>query len=278
MNVRIIFALAILVGAISCQQKNSDRFVTVQGKLQHVLDTGKGKPVVIFMHGRGDALTSFRKVQSEIASMTRTFSYDRSGLGGSELIDTARTFENMTTELDQILDSEKIEGPFILVGHSLGCMLAKYYNHTHKGKVIGMILIDPGHEDQLKESLAIRSDADRRFLDSLAHTIDPSWPIGTQGEIRYTDYNDGLSKTIPSLSIPVTVLTSTMWNKQIEEDYLITRADMDIKIRLVNGWVDSVPNAKHILTEKSGHYIHLSEPQLVIDAIQEVLKAADNRI
>ena len=32
-------------------------------------------------------------------------------------------------------------------------------------------------------------------------------------------------------------------------------------------------NSKHIITTKSPHEIHLTEPQLVIDAIKEVIEA-----
>ena len=36
-------------------------------------------------------------------------------------------------------------------------------------------------------------------------------------------------------------------------------------------------NAKRIVAEKSGHYIHLDQPELVIDAIREVVEAARRR-
>jgi pimeloyl-ACP methyl ester carboxylesterase len=37
-----------------------------------------------------------------------------------------------------------------------------------------------------------------------------------------------------------------------------------------------VPNAKHITNTNSGHEIHKEQPQLVIDAIREVVEAVDN--
>ena len=38
-----------------------------------------------------------------------------------------------------------------------------------------------------------------------------------------------------------------------------------------------VPNEKHITNTNSGHEIHKEQPQLVIDAIREVVEAVRNR-
>jgi hypothetical protein len=37
-----------------------------------------------------------------------------------------------------------------------------------------------------------------------------------------------------------------------------------------------VPNAKHAIATKSSHYIQIQEPQLVIDAIKQVVEAVRN--
>jgi pimeloyl-ACP methyl ester carboxylesterase len=177
----------------------------------------------------------------------------------------------MTKELDEILAAEKISAPYILVGHSLGCMLARYFYHFHKNKVQGMILIDPGHEDQWQEMQKFKSGSEVRYLDSLIHTIDPAWPKGFRDEIRFSEYNDGLMKTIDPPSIPVTVISSSFWNEQFENDYLMTKKDMEIKVTLVDDWVRSLPDGKHIVTDKSQHWIHISEPELISTEIEKIL-------
>jgi hypothetical protein len=272
MKTKETILLTLLILSTACDKKENDRFVTIQGKQQHILDIGKGEPTVIFMHGRGDNLTTFSKIQNDIAKTTRTFSYDRAGLGKSDPIDSVRTFENMTKELDEILAIEDILPPYILVGHSLGCMFARYFYHVHKDKIAGLVLIDPGHEDQLQENLKSRNEKDRRYLDSLLHTIDPTWPKGLRDEIIYTEYNDGLmKKIIQPNEIPVTVLTSTMWNEQMEKDFLMTKKDMEIKVELVDNWTKSILRGRHVLTDKSGHWIHLREPGLVTEEITLVI-------
>jgi pimeloyl-ACP methyl ester carboxylesterase len=34
-----------------------------------------------------------------------------------------------------------------------------------------------------------------------------------------------------------------------------------------------VPNARHVIAERSGHYIHQSQPELVVEAIRQVVEA-----
>lgn len=61
-------------------------------------------------------MTHFDSVQKEISKITKTLSYDKGGLGKSELINTPRTVENLTLELNEILKKENFKGPFVLVG------------------------------------------------------------------------------------------------------------------------------------------------------------------
>lgn len=42
-------------------------------------------------------------------------------------------------------------------------------------------------------------------------------------------------------------------------------------------WVDALPEGKMIITTKSGHGIPTEEPELVIDAIREVIQKADGK-
>jgi hypothetical protein len=37
--------------------------------------------------------------------------------------------------------------------------------------------------------------------------------------------------------------------------------------------VKSIPGAKQIETEKSGHYLHVNEPELVINAVSTIVTA-----
>ena len=102
----IITTLTLLTIVISCNVKPSDRYVDIYDKKQHILELGTGEPIVIFISGAGSNLTHFDSVQKDISKITKTLSYDKAGLGKSEMINTPRTVENLTLELNEILKKE----------------------------------------------------------------------------------------------------------------------------------------------------------------------------
>jgi pimeloyl-ACP methyl ester carboxylesterase len=44
-------------------------------------------------------------------------------------------------------------------------------------------------------------------------------------------------------------------------------------LSLHNEWLRTIPNAKHVITDKSGHYIQVDEPELVTDAIRQIISS-----
>jgi pimeloyl-ACP methyl ester carboxylesterase len=265
---RILIATTVLA---SCGRADSERVTLVQGRPQHILELGSGSPTVLFLNGRGSKLEDFNLVQSEIAKLTRTLAYDRAGIGQSAPSDTVRTFDIMTRELDEILANENIKPPYILVGHSLGGFLARYFYHVHHEQVAGIVFIDPGHEDDVATFLNLRPEVERHRLDSLDHVIDPSWPAGFRHEYEYSDQHDESMRGLTSpTNIPVTLFISTKVEGG-EDDPDMARRQVDVRTKLMTNWIATIPGAKTILTEKSGHFIHNDEPELVIAAIAEMV-------
>ena len=56
----------------------------------------------------------------------------------------------MANELHQLLVHAKIDPPYILVGHSLGGFTVRVFASQYPDEVVGMLLVDSGHEDQLE--------------------------------------------------------------------------------------------------------------------------------
>lgn len=50
-------------------------------------------------------------------------------------------------ELHLLLKKAGIDPPYILVGHSVGGLIARVYNERYQREVVGMVLIDSTHED-----------------------------------------------------------------------------------------------------------------------------------
>ena len=68
--------------------------------------------------------------------------YDRAGMGYSEPGPLPRTAERFAGELHTLLQQARIEGPYVLVGHSAGGLTARVFAHAYAEDVAGVVLID----------------------------------------------------------------------------------------------------------------------------------------
>ena len=248
------------------------KFVEISGKQQRILVRGEGQPTVVFVTGLGGDMRSFSKIQFEISKITRTLSYDRAGLGKSEPIENQRSIDNMVKELNLILLQENIGPPYLLVGHSLGGYVLRLFTNYYPNNVAGLFFIDPASEEWREARRSIRNQQERAKYDSLLNSTDYStMPDGIKREMQQLETNEALVKGIdvPD-NIPVTLITSTRFS-QSEIDGGETSRDIALWVKLHKKMIESAPQARHLLTDKSGHDIHQDEPQLVISEIQKMI-------
>ncbi len=118
------------------------QLVDVDGYRMHIFCQGEGSPTVIADAGNGDFSITWGLVQPEVAQHTRICVYDRAGYGWSESNPAPRTARQMVTELHALLKNAEIEGPYILVGHSLGGFNVRMYASLYLEEVVGMVLVD----------------------------------------------------------------------------------------------------------------------------------------
>jgi pimeloyl-ACP methyl ester carboxylesterase len=117
--------------------------IDIGGTKLHVDERGAGSPVVIFDAGITATGLSWRRVQPEIAKLTRTVSYDRAGLGWSGPAPGPRNLAAITGEFEAMIQRAAPESPYILVGHSYGTLIAREFAARHPERVAGLVLIDP---------------------------------------------------------------------------------------------------------------------------------------
>ena len=82
---------------------------------------------MILEAGGGNPRLSWYKVQPRVAAFTRVCGYDRAGLGWSDPSPKPRTAKVIAEELHTLLHNAGINGPLLLVGHSLGGMDARMF-------------------------------------------------------------------------------------------------------------------------------------------------------
>jgi len=123
--------------------------VDLGGRLLHVLEVGTGSPTVVIVPAIGGNVLDLLAFQRELARDMRVCVYDRAGFGWSDPPPPGRrTFGDMASELRQGLAGAGIDPPYLLVGHSIGGIIARRFAVEYPGDVAGMVLIDSSHEDQ----------------------------------------------------------------------------------------------------------------------------------
>jgi pimeloyl-ACP methyl ester carboxylesterase len=112
------------------------------GRLFYRLD-GSGRPLVIIDVGVGETFRTWTSMVAEIAKTTSVLVYDRAGYGESREGPYPRDGAREAAELSALLQAERIGGPYILVGHSLGGLNMQVFAAEHPSGVAGLLLLDP---------------------------------------------------------------------------------------------------------------------------------------
>lgn len=273
------------------------RLVDVGGFRLHLDCRGEGSPAVILDAGLGGSSLDWALVQPELARVTRVCAYDRAGMGWSEKGTEPRSPARLSEELQALLTNGGIEGPYVLVGHSLAGKTIRLFASAYPEDVAGMVLVDArsevveansdmnGFAAALNAQGAVYTVARRLGVARLfgAAFMDlPHLPpaLATQMALAQTESDaiaatilEGLSRTADDASLASAKLGSIP---------LIVVAAGE-RMRNVPGWSAAQEamaalstNGRLVVAEHSGHAVHLVEPEIVIDAALSVVAEARN--
>lgn len=107
-------------------------------------EEGQGIPLVIINGGPGGTHHYFHPIFSRAKEFARVIYYDQRGCGlsGYEKGD-GYTVEQAVDDLDNLREAINIE-KWVVLGHSYGGFLAKYYAVNYPDKVAGLVLVNSG--------------------------------------------------------------------------------------------------------------------------------------
>lgn len=236
------------------------------GHSLNMLIGGEGSPTVVFEAGFGAGLTSWATVQSNTAKFARTVSYDRAGLGQSEPGPKPRAAKQIAAELHTALQKAGIAPPYLLVGHSFGGIYARVFADMYPNEVAGMVLIDPSQE-AFNDWAKTHQEAQRVALDEQITKASQ----GVRDEAAEVNASYALSRStkVPA-GIPVILLTAM-------KDDTMPAEVRKVWVQMHEDWIAKVPGGKHIMVENSGHFIQAEQPQVVLDAIKQVVDQARSK-
>jgi pimeloyl-ACP methyl ester carboxylesterase len=234
---------------------------------------GEGKPTVLIEPGGGtsfETLTSwvatlgFRPpwlmVVGEIEKTTRVCVYDRAGLGRSDKAPLPRTSADAAADLHALLRNEKIPTPIVCAGQSFGGSNCRIFASRYPGLVAGMVLIDTSDADFWPRMRVPAPDLSKS----------PEWVD--------LDANGALLRKAKGIGgKPLIVLTAS----PTAMDPMIPEARQQdasrIHQELQHELLALSTRSRQVIAGKAGHNIQREEPQLVIDAVLDVVKQVRGR-
>jgi len=118
------------------------------GRTINFVCLGRGSPTVVLTAGLGDWSFVWRLVQRPLAKRTRVCAWDRAGYGFSGSSPERQDIVHTTEDLERALKEASIQGPYVMVAHSIGAYETLRFTDRHRQSVVGMVLVDPAIPDQ----------------------------------------------------------------------------------------------------------------------------------
>lgn len=258
----------------------------------HLLCLGSGSPTVVLEAGLGESALGWASVQRELAAGTRVCAYDRAGLAWSEPASRPPTAEHSAVDLHALLDSAGEPGPYVLVGHSIGAMVARVFADDYPAEVAGLVLIDPTNEEAViaagDPTLPIVERRVQGLLAELglARLIGQSLVRAAVGGNPPPEVLDAVPVLYGADSQAATVaeLQASVESARRVQQTVHAGAWGDVRV-VVSSGANSTPTdrahhsalaalssrGQHIVADSGGHYVHYDQPDLVIEAVQSVL-------
>jgi len=267
-NARLGWLLAAILTVLTgCSTPSANPGLVDVGeeRLLYMTCQGKGTPTVVLEAGGMGNSNSWSTVQPAIAEFTRVCAYDRAGEGHSSSLPAHDSFEAMVRDLHALLEAGGIEGPYVIVGHSFGGRLIPHFADLYPKDVVGMVLLDPGHED-----FSARAEAALAPLE---------WDQYLEaGGARITSFEEaqGSGGLGAPGDFPLVVLSAAHAIDRPGVSSEVNEKLYDLLVGLHREMVALSPDGTHIIAEGSGHGIQDDRPDLVVDVIRQVIESARN--
>lgn len=273
------------------------------GRMMYLECHGSGSPTVVLVPGLvaaadtwsyvtetgGGRKPSSSAVYPSVGRFTRVCSYDRPGtVRENGKFTTSSTVAQPTTargdvaDLHALLKAAKVPGPYVLAGWSAGGPIVRIYAGEYPHEVSGLVLVDAESEflqsrltsQQFGTFLAlIRNDDKKRIAQW--KDVERQNPAIVFGQVRAAP---------PVPKIPVVVLTGDEFDADAFRARLPAHAPADFpqvfwraQRASQRDLAQHFPGAQHITKTRSDHNIQNNRPQLVTDAVREVMEKARRR-
>lgn len=275
------------------------KLIDIGGYKLHLNTSGTGNVTIVCDAGLSGTSLGWSLVQEEVCKFTRICSYDRAGYAWSDPAILKRTSINIANELYLLLKKAKIPGPYILVGHSFGGANMMVFASLYPKETLGVVLVDSVHEDMLKKlpnpsqnlfnkfinysgvQWLLAASGYKRLRNPTAEIKQMFLPLPEQirnayfAQMNKTRYTQVVAEEIDSLEESLLQLAKCHIQ---DKPLIVISAGITANSEEGNVWKDlqksllSKSNkSKQIVANKSDHMINHHQPQIIVDAIKEMV-------
>jgi pimeloyl-ACP methyl ester carboxylesterase len=281
------------------------KLVDVGGYRVHLYCIGTGSPTVVIV-GAGYSF-DWGLVQDEMAKSTQVCSYDHSGIGWSD--DGPK--DSCALRVDEVhaaLKTAGVKAPYVLVGHSLGALVARVYAGRYPEEVAGMVFVDhaisfgpvgtqPGITLGANGILHGPPDgaaapsgsqvANGPRAVSFGFEDDPNfsnlsakdqelhrWFMGKQRDQKTLQANhEMMPQCFTDADAIVAKPDHPLGDKPVADVDTPGSAGAEIQKTLLS----LSTNSKELVADKSGHFVIIDRPDVVNNAIDQVIRSVRNK-
>jgi len=265
--------LTLLVGAgllaTSVTAFGEQKMISVRDRRLSVYCDGEvaRSPTVVLIPAGGRTAKDWATIQPAVSSFTRVCSYDHANFGKSDKGPVKlQSFDEVVDDLHGWVKASGEKKPFILVSHSISGFYARRFVTRYPREVAGLVFVDSSHEEQALRLHEL--DPQRLGLDDvtarLGFYVKPGDRLEWRTELpsivlgRGTPFERQARDGSDLQSNRMTEEQFTAWDRVWRE------FQEDLAKRSTHG--------EFRLAEKSGHFIQLDQPELVIQAIRHVCR------
>jgi pimeloyl-ACP methyl ester carboxylesterase len=259
------------------------------GRMLYLQCAGRGRPTVILESGIHDSsdvwtlsdakppVVGSPAVFRGVARFTHVCMYDRPGTirythpptltARSSPAPMPRTVQSMAADLHTLLHRAGVPGPYVLVAHSYGGLIVRYFAQRYPRAAAGMVLVD-AFGTNIKRLFGRLWRPYEHLLNfpGISLENDPGWEtVDADGAIKAINNAKlprmplaVISKTEPFATAPGTAKNLT---RKLE------RVWPKVQAALVN----LEPLTPHIFATGSDHYVEINDPDLTISVIKLIL-------
>lgn len=132
-------------------------YVSMRDRKVHLLrayaETAPDNGSVVFESALGCPLTEWVFLQLHLAKYGYTsYAYDRPGVGWTAPVPRAQSIQDHGRDLEELIGRLHVNSSSIVVGHSVGGLLATHFAARHPQRVKGLVLIDASHPKMMLRS------------------------------------------------------------------------------------------------------------------------------